>query len=191
VLSVEDVMTITGNLPITEKYPSPDGITNQQTSSSSGIAVLVRPSIAFDGFIWKHLSIGLKGSLGASTSKYESITSTNEGVTTQTQHNADASVVLSPRLGAAWTSESGFGVWARGMLEAWLMTFAHSSSFAGESYRQSDWRVLFGVRGDLLATYSPAPHVVLTGGPFVSTFIDSEWINPTKVGVSFNAGMFF
>ena len=114
-------MTITGYLPQTQTtsyYDPTTGTTTttSQETSTSGIALLVRPSIAFDGFIWKHLSIGLKGSLGASTYRSEINTSTNESFTTQTQHNADAAIVLSARVGTAWTSESGFGVWARGAL---------------------------------------------------------------------------
>jgi hypothetical protein len=188
VLSVERLLSITARLPHTETLSYAPGST--QTSSSAGIA-LFSPTLAIDGFICRHLSLGLSGSLGGFSDKYETTTVTDEGTIVTTQHDANAMALLAPRVGAAWTSESGLGVWARAGLDVYMMSYSTSLSVAGEGSHQTQGDVSFSFRGELLVTYSPAAHVVLMVGPFVRTAIDPEWAQSPVVGLNVHAGMFF
>jgi hypothetical protein len=183
-LSIERLLSITAVLPNTSSHPG-----STSTSSTTGIA-LFYPGVAIDGFIFRHLSVGLSGNLGGYTNKYETTTTTDEGTTVTTQHDASVQAMLTPRLGAAWTSESGLGVWARSGLDVYMTSYSSSSSGAGEGSHQTQGDVAFTFRGELLATYSPAPHVALMAGPFVRVAIDPEWPQSPLVGFCVNAAMF-
>lgn len=189
-LSVERVLSVTSELPRTDRTTYMDGGSSEYTQTSTTLMLLGRPALAVDAFLWKHLSLGLKASLGGTSHKQDG-RSSFDGVTS-TSHNQGSSVsmTLSPRMGAAFTAESGIGVWARAGADVYFYSSSNAQRDHQGSFSYRDSSVLYGAQGDLLLTYSPLPHFVLTAGPFYQVRFAKVGEDFHSAGFNVNAGIF-
>jgi hypothetical protein len=190
VLSVEGLLSVRAELPRTSKDTYEDGNTVEVRSSSTTFQAF-RPNVAIDGFVCKHLSIGLYAGLGGGSYRNASRVSDSSGTQTSENSSSSASVYLAPRLGVAFTHASGFGVWVRGGMEVYLNSTTYQSEGPEGHNLSTSSDASFGVRGEVLGTYSPVAHVVLMAGPNLRAGIDANVPAMPILGLNVNAGMFF
>jgi hypothetical protein len=131
------------------------GVGGGDTLASENVEVSAfKPDVAFDGFVFDHLSLGLRADYEGFSTTYA------HGDGAQTFHRVD----LFPRAGFAWSFPSKLGVWAQasfgGSIGWFTQFFPTGSPMVTRSGSLSAGLAVLG-------TYTPAPHVVLTAGPWI------------------------
>jgi hypothetical protein len=161
----------------------------QGTKLESLSTVLFVPRLDVDAFVIDHVSIGL----GATYSQNDAWFTTTAPDGTVTSQNSMSAVTVSPRVGLAYGSACGLGVWGRAGITfgaTWQSTDAVQLSQSFGSYG-------LAASADLVATYSPRKDLVLTAGPWlkegIESWSDSSSVQPTiappDVGMSIGAGL--
>jgi hypothetical protein len=161
----------------------------QGTKFESLSTVLLVPRLSVDAFVIDHLSVGL----GATYSQNDSWYTTTSPDGTTTQQMTSSGVTVSPRVGLAYGSECGWGVWGR----AGIVFGAEWQSQDSVQFDQSWGAYTLAASADVVATYAPRKDVVFTAGPWlkegIASWTDSSSVQtttaPPNIGMSIGAGL--
>ncbi|HEX7671473.1 MAG TPA: hypothetical protein VF395_17895 [Polyangiaceae bacterium] len=194
-------------------FTNPDGHTGQITSTgSSDTTSLFSPRLGVDWFVLEHFSVGLAARYDQSTMRG---TTRLEGAGVSGSSGGSSSsraLRVSPRIGVAFASAAGFGVWARAELDEGTSWYTSRSSDGGSgslaglagggASSQTHWSGGLGAGLEALGTYTPREDIVLMAGPWINktlaTFHDanSPFISPDEAdappayGLTVGAGLF-
>ena len=195
-------------------FAGPDGGTVRMTTTgSSDTTSLFAPRLGVDWFVLDHVSVGLAARYGQATSRDSTRVEGGGQSGSSGSSSATRTLSLSPRIGVAFTSAAGFGLWARAELDegtSWYTTRFSGGSGGplagigggGAASSQTHWSGGLSAGIEALGTYTPRDDIVLMAGPWINKtlatfhdespdyFVPDESELPPSYGLTVGAGLF-
>lgn len=177
VFSADDLVQATyrADPTVSAAYLSADGTPIRQSMTGHTWSLQsLRPTVGVDLFAARHLSVGVGATYDQSTNASSTATvPTSTGSLPSyvpsdiTSEQTDRRLGIGPRVGLAYSSESGVGVWGRAALNTNLSwrryAVVATPPIVGTDESTSGGSLVLRLSAAL--TYSPVNHVLLTLGP--------------------------
>jgi len=187
------------------------GTVRTTSTGSTDSASLFTSRLGVDWFVLEHVSVGLAARYNQGTNRGATTTEGDGSQVSSGYSSSTRSLGLAPRIGMAFTSAAGFGVWARAQLDhgtTWSLNRTGGSGSGSLAFlagsnpsSETHWSSSLTAGIEALGTYAPREDVVLMAGPWltkrVATFHDSGNISagsdggspPPAYGLTVGAGL--